>query len=160
MTATSLDFRISNSSWTLLSFTTSSTLSLALAKLSRGLGTGLTICRWNSAAITATNSTCANFFPGQLRTPSDHAINDPLAASMISSLASCALKFPAFDGFVELIHRFGSHVRESEPQYLGSVCNACSIGTTRVSGGIDTVSLPTESTCEAAVYFGTPGSGL
>ena len=58
------------------SFSTNlATLLLATPSLSPSRLTGSTLQLRNSATITATNSTCENFRPGQLLAPPDQATN-------------------------------------------------------------------------------------
>ena len=86
--------------------------------------------------MTLTNSTWANFRPGQLRGPSAQGMNVPFAGSLCDSSGG-------FDGMLLLslveanlvIQRLGSQVRESEPQVLGSVCKAWTLMLTKVAGG-------------------------
>src|ERR1700753_1708781 len=66
----------------------------------------------NNVNMALTNSTCANFLPGQTLGPMDHGMNVPLEGSM-----SCSCSSP-----IELLlHRLGLQDRASCPQILGFV---------------------------------------
>jgi len=65
--------------------------------------------------MTARNSTCENFLPGQMRGPPDQGMNVPGAGSMMDSDWRMAL-MGALVGLGDLIHRDGRHCRESGPQ--------------------------------------------
>jgi hypothetical protein len=123
---------------------------LAAVKLSPGSRTIL--MRWsrNKQAITATNSTWANFSPGQFCGPSDHGKN---VLCLGWTNISCANRVPKSrfasrgtsvgDGD---IHREGCQRRGSD-QYLGWVWTASRLGEIPVCGGITTVFWPTCSGC-------------
>src|SRR4030081_3457564 len=74
LTDTLRGFFIFSTISTSLSSTTSRMRLWATCKLSPSLGTTRILCSLNNAAITATNSTWANFLPGQIRAPSDHGM--------------------------------------------------------------------------------------
>jgi len=116
VTATLFGSRICKSSCILVSFTTFKTRFLAWSIVSPFPGTGYT--RWvrNRAAMVATNSTWANFLPGQLRTPSDQAKYAPFSGIRSFSRESRVLISPEADSEECSIHREGRQVRASSPQ--------------------------------------------
>ena len=83
----------------------------------------------NSATITATNSTCANFFPGQTRGPSAQARNVPGFGSK-----NCSSPKPWLGE--AMIQRSGRQVKLSLSQFVGAVCKAWLLTTTNVEGGM------------------------
>lgn len=87
------------------SFTISSSFCLPSSQFPPSFRTGHTLCSRNNVATTATNSTCANFCPGQIRGPSAQGMNWPCGGSMSPPLG--------------VIQRLGFQVKESGPQKRG-----------------------------------------
>lgn len=103
---------ICNSILTAPSSTVSSTLLCAPSSLSPNIRSGSTLYRRKRVAITATNSTCANFLPGQFLCPSDHGKYVPCAGVKRHSAFT-----PASAGNEPvLIQRLGRQDKASAPQ--------------------------------------------
>ena len=123
---------------------------LAFSKLS--LGSWITPTRWSRSkrASTATNSTWANFAPGQLCGPSDQGryvlrtgVKSISWRSRVAKSGSNPLDPETWD---KEIHREGCQMRGS-CQYLGCVWTVSRLGVTPVCGGITTVLSPIRSFC-------------
>lgn len=93
------------------SFTMARNRSLPACMFSPSINTGCTLCFWKSATITATNSTCASFRPGQMRGPSAQGAKVPRTGSTNFSVRSGDV-----GSGVETNQRLGRQVRESGPQ--------------------------------------------
>ena len=113
--------RICSSNSTLLSFTTFRTRCLACGNVSPGRGIGST--RWfrNRAAMTATNSACANFFPGQFRGVTGPGEIVPLSGTNWRSALSLAPRFRPWSGLIVVgwevrIYLSGRQSRKKSPQ--------------------------------------------
>ena len=119
-------------------------LFLAASELSPGSGTMTTRRSHRKQARTATNSTWANFAPGQFCGPSDQGKYVLCTGVMSSSWCSRVAKFnldPLEPGAVGAeIHREGCQ-RRGSGQYLGCVCTASRLGVTPVCDGT-IISLP------------------
>lgn len=113
-----------------LSSTISINAFLASPSLCPAPSTGLTQYAPNNVAKTATNSTCANFWPGQTRGPRAHGMKLPWGGEMKVWRDG---RSPLLEGTNQ---RSGRQLRLSGPHVLGSVCSACTLMFTAVDGGI------------------------
>ena len=97
----------------------SNSLALAIPSSSPFNGTGLTLKSRNSPTSTPTNSTCANFRPGQLRAPPDQPTKGLLRAGGSFKCSTGCADGPLVagtGGLDEVIHRDGSKSTELLPQ--------------------------------------------
>ena len=93
----------------LLSITHSLNLLTAISMVSPPSSFGRTLCFKNSFATTATNSTCANFFPGQTRGPEAQGMKVPAGGCSTSSV-------PGLGEVDAMMKRSGRKARASGPQ--------------------------------------------
>lgn len=124
-----------------LSLTTSRHRSRAPSPVSPGRGATSIRYSRSKDEMTATNSTCENFFPGHTRAPADHGMNAFLALAGSTRLSDFKVSrmSSVCSWLGDSIQRAGRQSRWSSPQYPGYVPDPITLGAVMVFGGTKTL---------------------